>query len=536
MHQTLYRKYRPRSLNDICGQDVIITILGNQFKNEKTVHAYLFSGPRGTGKTSVAKIFARSLNCEGKVKPCGECNFCKQRQEDTLDIIEIDAASNNGVDEIRELKSKISLAPTYGKNKIYIIDEVHMLTSSAFNALLKTLEEPPRYATFILATTEPHKVPETILSRCQRLDFLRLSEQAIKKRLEFIKNEEKISIEDSALEEIARLAQGGMRDAISLMEQASAYSPTLITVSDVHKINGSLDEKELKELLKEMENGRLDKILLKIDQYYGEGKNMVKVTEELIDYLRKELVEMKCNKTTDKELETKKLEKILRLNQFLYDMKQDNNPKTLFEIALIDYAEEFGDVPRETLKEEKNDVPRETLKKEKNNVSRETLIKEEKNNVPRGTLDEKSLEKLKRIRIDNTFSKVSRQFKTELNEQLKIKMFEIVKKNGHLLFDGEIVAASDEHQYFIIRFDSITCAEMYNGDLKRIEKILKEELKMKIKTIAVDNEEWDQYREEFKNKKRKYQFVEENGEAEKVKKNEEKNEIEHSFADLIETK
>ncbi len=536
MHQTLYRKYRPKNLNDICGQDVIITILGNQFKNEKTVHAYLFSGPRGTGKTSVAKIFARSLNCEGKVKPCGKCSFCKQREEDTLDIIEIDAASNNGVDEIRELKSKISLAPTYGKNKIYIIDEVHMLTNSAFNALLKTLEEPPRYATFILATTEPHKVPETILSRCQRLDFLRLSEHAIKKRLEFIKQEEKISIEEPAIEEIARLSQGGMRDAISLLEQASAYSPTLITISDVHKINGSIDEKELKELVKEMERGRLDKILLKIDQYYSEGKNMVKVTEELIDYLRKELIEMKCTKTSSKDSETQKLEKILRLNQFLYDMKQDSNPKTLFEIALIDYAEKNSDVPRETLKEEKVELTSKMAKEEKQDVPRETLKEKEKQDVPRETINEESLAKLKRIRIDNTFSKISRQFKEELNEQLKTKMFEIVKKNGHLVFDGEIVAASDEHQYFIIKFDSITCAEMYNGDLKRIEKILKEEIKMKIKTIAVTNEEWEEYREEFKKKKRRYQFSKENGESEKVAKKEEKNEIEHSFADLIETK
>ncbi|OGJ54496.1 DNA polymerase III, subunit gamma and tau, partial [Candidatus Peregrinibacteria bacterium RIFOXYC2_FULL_33_13] len=219
---SLYRKYRPQRFFDLVGQEHIVKVLTNGVKTNNVSHAYLFCGPRGTGKTSCARIVAKVLNCtdvkEGE--PCLECNFCLDTQEGKLiDLLEIDAASNRGIDEIREIREKIKFLPTHGGKKIYIIDEVHMLTKEAFNALLKTLEEPPTHAHFILATTESHKVPETIISRCQRFDFRRINDTDIIKRLQFIAHEENIEAEEDALKLIAKNAQGGLRDAISFLEQ-----------------------------------------------------------------------------------------------------------------------------------------------------------------------------------------------------------------------------------------------------------------------------------------------------------------------------
>ena len=248
MYQALYRKYRPQTLDDVVGQDVIIKILSNSVINNKISHAYLFCGPRGTGKTSIAKIMAKIVNCEhlNGITPCDKCDSCNEfNNKNNTDIIEIDAASNNGVDEIRELKNKINLVPTIGKYKVYIIDEVHMLTIGAFNALLKTLEEPPSHALFILATTEPHKIPITILSRCQRLDFKKISTDSIKNRLKQICNEENIKIEENALEQIANLCDGGMRDSISMLDKLVAYTNNDIKFDDVNEINGLITNDQI---------------------------------------------------------------------------------------------------------------------------------------------------------------------------------------------------------------------------------------------------------------------------------------------------
>ena len=250
MYQALYRKYRPKNFSEVVGQNVIVQTLKNSIINNSINHAYLFSGPRGTGKTSMAKIFANTINCESIVdgEKCNNCVFCTQNKND--DIIEIDAASNNGVDEIRELRSKVSLVPSLGKYKVYIIDEVHMLTVGAFNALLKTLEEPPNHAVFILATTEPHKIPLTILSRCQQFNFKKISENTIFERLSYIANKEKINITKDAIMEIATTCDGGMRDAISMLDQAHSYSSENIDLNVINDINGNVSEEEIYNLTK----------------------------------------------------------------------------------------------------------------------------------------------------------------------------------------------------------------------------------------------------------------------------------------------
>ena len=238
-YKALYRKYRPSTFEEVVGQKHVVMTLQNAIKNNKLAHAYLFCGPRGTGKTSVAKLLAKTINCTSENKPCGHCANCIDIQESTHpDVVELDAATNNGVDEVRELIEKVKYAPMQGKYKVYIIDEVHMMTSSAFNALLKTLEEPPEYCIFILATTEPHKVLPTIVSRCQRFDFNKVSVPVIKERLRYIVGQEGITCDDDALQLIAELAEGGMRDALSVLDQCIAYSQDNITAEDVSTVYG----------------------------------------------------------------------------------------------------------------------------------------------------------------------------------------------------------------------------------------------------------------------------------------------------------
>ncbi|WP_337606413.1 DNA polymerase III subunit gamma/tau [Claveliimonas sp.] len=225
-YMALYRKFRPGEFEDVKGQDAIVTTLKNQIRTDRIGHAYLFCGTRGTGKTTVAKIFAKAVNCEhpNEGSPCGECAMCRSIAAGTsMNVIEIDAASNNGVDNIREIREEVAYRPTEGKYKVYIIDEVHMLSIGAFNALLKTLEEPPEYVIFILATTEAHKIPVTILSRCQRYDFKRISIDTISGRLDELIKKEGLDVEEKAVRYIARMADGSMRDALSLLDQCAAF-------------------------------------------------------------------------------------------------------------------------------------------------------------------------------------------------------------------------------------------------------------------------------------------------------------------------
>jgi DNA polymerase-3 subunit gamma/tau len=288
-YQALYRTYRPKDFDEVAGQEHITKTFKNALLNNKLAHAYLFSGPRGTGKTSVAKIIAKAVNCEHApvANPCNTCDICMGINNNTInDVLEIDAASNNGVDEIRELRDKVKYLPGVGKYKVYIIDEVHMLSISAFNALLKTLEEPPKHVIFILATTEPHKIPATIHSRCQRFDFRGICIADMLEKLNEIADKESIDIEDDALHLIAESAEGGMRDAISLLDQVVSYTNEKVSLEDVHAIKGTVSHESIITIAKSIEDNEVPKAIDQLDYLVDQGKEAHKLLDDMIKFYR----------------------------------------------------------------------------------------------------------------------------------------------------------------------------------------------------------------------------------------------------------
>ena len=301
-YTALYRKWRPRTFEDVKGQDHIVTTLQNQIRSGRIGHAYLFCGTRGTGKTSVAKIFARAVNCEDPVdgSPCGECPVCRQIAAGTsLNVVEIDAASNNGVENIREIREQVQYPPTEGKYRVYIIDEVHMLSVGAFNALLKTLEEPPSYVIFILATTEVHKIPITVLSRCQRYDFRRITVDTITDRLRELTEAEQMPVEEKALRYVAKAGDGSMRDALSLLDQCAAfhYGETL-TYEHVLDVLGAVDNSVFRELFRAITEGRTKELSQFVSDFIWFLRNLLLLktaddAEDLLDMSEENLTQMR---------------------------------------------------------------------------------------------------------------------------------------------------------------------------------------------------------------------------------------------------
>jgi len=350
-YKALYRTYRPQTFDEVAGQEHIVKTLKNALSTGKIAHAYLFAGPRGTGKTTMAKLFAKALNCEeGIGHQCNSCKNCVSIMEGNHpDVLELDAASNNGVDEIRELIDKVKYGTILGRYKVYIIDEVHMLSAGAFNALLKTLEEPPEHVIFILATTEPHKILPTILSRCQRYDFTKVSEVDIKERIKAILLNENVEYVEDAVELIVSLADGGMRDALSILEKVLAYSNNRLVVEDVLNIFALESKEEKIKLLKSIVNHDMSDVLSRLNKYVTKGTDIKRLTEDLLSILKDIVIYNSSN--IGNYLESLKEEEALDLSKYISndvalkmidilleaikDYKNVTSINPLFEITLI---------------------------------------------------------------------------------------------------------------------------------------------------------------------------------------------------------
>ena len=351
-YQALYRKWRPQKFDDMVGQTAVTKTLKNAIIHHKTSHAYLFTGPRGTGKTSAAKIFAKAINCLNPQdgEPCNDCLLCKGITEGTIgDVIEIDAASNNGVEEIRDIRDKARYAPTQATYKVYIIDEVHMLSTGAFNALLKTLEEPPKNVIFILATTEPHKIPATIISRTQRFDFRRITNDEIIQRLRYILEQEEIAYEEEALSVIARCANGGMRDALSLLDQVISFSDDKVSFEQAIQVSGSLTDDLMIEFVRLLTQQQAQAALLQLQDLLLLGKEASRLIEEWLEFSRDLLV---AKQTGDmigrseafvefaKEVEEAFLYRFMdALNQTQQEMRFTTKPTISLEVFTIKMAQ-----------------------------------------------------------------------------------------------------------------------------------------------------------------------------------------------------
>lgn len=353
-HIALYRAWRPQSFQDMVGQQHIIRTLQNAIREQRLSHAYLFSGPRGTGKTTAAKILAKAVNCEkgAASEPCNECDACRRITSGAvMDVLEIDAASNRGVEEIRDLREKVKYAPTEVRQKVYIIDEVHMLTTEAFNALLKTLEEPPPHVMFILATTEPHRLPATVISRCQRFDFRRVSLEEQSERLKTICEQEGIQADDEAIAYIAKLSDGGMRDAVSVLDQIASFTDGRVTYQQVLDMTGGIPARQFAKLAHTILENDVGGMLQTIEILMQEGKSADKCMENLLYYFR-DLLLIKMvpqgDRLTERVLDVKEFEEMANaftrtqlfhiidtLNHYQTEMKYAVQPQTLFEVALL---------------------------------------------------------------------------------------------------------------------------------------------------------------------------------------------------------
>ena len=409
-YQVLYRTYRPSKFSEVVGQEYIVRTLLNAIRNNKIAHAYLFAGPRGTGKTSVAKLFAKAINCENfKDEACDECPNCKAYlQGNHPDIIELDAASNNGVDDVREIIEQVPYAPLLGKYKVYIIDEVHMLSAQAFNALLKTIEEPPAHVIFIFATTDPQKVIPTVLSRCQRYNFSKINLYEIKKRTMEILDKEKIAYEEKAVEEIARLAEGGMRDALSLLEQCLAYNPEKLTLEDVEHIFGLTSTAKEVELYKNIHEHKISEVITTIRNMYVQGMDTKRLAVDLLDIIKDVLVYSDEGKegllVRLTPLEAQDIINSIPISQLYEDAgnleeaisreKQNSNFLTYLELCLIRMADsgERKEVKKEAIKETVKEEKAEEAKEETKEEIKEEVKEEVKEEIKEEPVEEKQLE------------------------------------------------------------------------------------------------------------------------------------------------
>lgn len=504
-YQVLYRKYRPHDFDSLVGQEYTKKLLKNSVINNKFAHAYIFTGPRGTGKTSSAKIFAKAINCLHPVdgNPCNKCQNCVNF-ESSPDIIELDAASNNGVDDIREIINNVRLAPSSMKIKVYIIDEFHMLSTSAFNALLLTLEEPPKDVVFILATTDIQSVPITVLSRCQRFDFKPISIQDIENRLKFVCVEENLKVTDDAIKEIAMMSNGGLRDALSILDQVAGNGEE-IDVQDVIANFGGISNKKINQLLSYYENNSVAELIDYINEIKNDGIDIKVLIDKIITIIKSILIDIKLDKYNGKLDFDNLYNLVFELNKLLTGERNGANYYDLLEIVFLKYINYFPgnnfvdkNIVKLTDSEKKPAIIKQIEEKPKISAPaiEQTIISQENKLEKKNKVIDFDID----VRINNTFVNAKKDYLNNIKS--KWNDFVIYESNTNkamisYLADTNIVAASDKYAILTNNLDITN--DLINQNIKSLEKDFNLFFNGNYYLLAISPKKWEQERNKYIN-------------------------------------